>query len=483
MQPHIDVFLVCQRGRRALGPYIEAHHDRIRRNRQQDVGFLDRADAAMDHAHLDLLAGQLGQGLAQDGRRALEVGLENNRKLAGAAVGELLLELLQRQACRLCHGLLAGLVLAELDDLAGFLGVGQHGQLIARLRQVVQAQNDDRRGRSGRADLPAAIVHHCANLAQHRADYKRVPDSQRAVLCEHSGHRTLAAVELRLQHHSDGGPGRVGTQFAQFGNQIDHFEQVVDALSCLGRDRAEDGIAAPLFRHQSAIGKLLLDTLGLGLGQVHLVDRDNDRDAGLLGVVDGFDGLGHDAVVSGNDQHHHVGHRGAVCPHFGERFMAGCVDEHDPLAVLDDVIGADRLGDATSLAASDIGRADLVEQRGLAVVDMPHDRHDRRPRLDILHALVLIDVQHRLFFERQFGSGRAEMRGDRLDAFQLERLVDGRELALLYQEFDDEAGLDPELFRQFFHRGAVGREDVGIACPRDLGLALALLDLALGQGL
>ena len=51
------------------------------------------------------------------------------------------------------------------------------------------------------------------------------------------------------------------------------------------------------------------------------------------------------------------------------------------LAVLLDLVGADVLGDPAGLAGDDVGVADLVEQRGLAVVDVAHDRDDRRPRL------------------------------------------------------------------------------------------------------
>jgi hypothetical protein len=36
------------------------------------------------------------------------------------------------------------------------------------------------------------------------------------------------------------------------------------------------------------------------------------------------------------------------------------------------------LGDAAGFARHDIGVADGVEQRGLAVVDVTHDGHDRR---------------------------------------------------------------------------------------------------------
>ena len=44
-------------------------------------------------------------------------------------------------------------------------------------------------------------------------------------------------------------------------------------------------------------------------GQVDLVDRDDDRHLGRLGVGDGLDGLGHDAVVGRDDQDDDVGRR------------------------------------------------------------------------------------------------------------------------------------------------------------------------------
>jgi hypothetical protein len=46
-----------------------------------------------------------------------------------------------------------------------------------------------------------------------------------------------------------------------------------------------------------------------------------------------------------------------------------------------DVVGADVLRDAAGLAGRDLASADVVEQRGLAVIDVAHDRDHRRTRL------------------------------------------------------------------------------------------------------
>ena len=53
---------------------------------------------------------------------------------------------------------------------------------------------------------------------------------------------------------------------------------------------------------------------------------------GRLGVIDGFHGLRHDAVVGSDHQHDDVGDLGAARAHRGERGVAGRVDEGDLLA-------------------------------------------------------------------------------------------------------------------------------------------------------
>ena len=94
---------------------------------------------------------------------------------------------------------------------------------------------------------------------------------------------------------------------------------------------------------------------------------------GRPGVIDGFEGLRHDAVVGRHHQHHDVGDLGAAGAHAGEGFVAGRIDEDDLAAVLLHVIGADVLRDAAGFLAGHVGYADGVEQRGLAVIDVAHD--------------------------------------------------------------------------------------------------------------
>ena len=154
-------------------------------------------------------------------------------------------------------------------------------------------------------------------------------------------------------------------------------------MPCLGarRDVDVDGLAAPLLGDEAVLGELLADALGLRVRLVDLVDRDDDRDLGVLGVVDRLDRLRHDAVVGRDDEDDDVGRLGAAGAHRGERLVARRVEEDDVAAPRRrDVVGADVLGDAAGLARGDVGVADGVEQRGLAVVDVAHDGDHRRAR-------------------------------------------------------------------------------------------------------
>ena len=160
----------------------------------------------------------------------------------------------------------------------------------------------------------------------------------------------------------------------------DHLEQIVEPEFLARRDLDERDVAAPLLGHHLELAELLLDAVGVGRRQVDLVDRHDHRHAGRLDVGDRLAGGRHHAVVGGDDEDGDVGRLGAAGAHGGERLVARRVEEGDLAALRVDLVGADVLGDAAGLALGDVGRADRVEQLGLAVVDVAHDRHHRRPR-------------------------------------------------------------------------------------------------------
>ena len=164
-------------------------------------------------------------------------------------------------------------------------------------------------------------------------------------------------------------------------DEQNHFEQARKILLRLGGDFHHHRVAAPLFGHQTAIGKLALHALGLRIGLIDFVDRDDDRHIRGLRVRDGFFGLRHHAVIGAHDEHDDVGNLRAARAHARERFVARRVDEHDAPVAHMRFVGADVLRDSARFAGRNFGFADGVEQAGLAVVDVAHHGDHGRARL------------------------------------------------------------------------------------------------------
>ena len=91
------------------------------------------------------------------------------------------------------------------------------------------------------------------------------------------------------------------------------------------------------------------------------------------------------------------------------------------------------LGDAAGLAAGDVGLAQRVEKRGLAVVDMTHDGYDGRARLKHLR---LVGVAAQPDLNIGFGDPvrpMAEFGDDQLGRVRIQDLVHRRHDAHAHQ--------------------------------------------------
>lgn len=111
------------------------------------------------------------------------------------------------------------------------------------------------------------------------------------------------------------------------------------------------------------------------------------------------------------------------------------------------------LGDAARFARSDAAIADVVQQGRLAVVDVAHDGHDRRTRLEVLLAVVevlgsqlILRGHFRLLFQRD-----VKIRADKRRSIEVNLAVDGRHVAQQEELLDNlRAGL-ADLFAQVAH--------------------------------
>ena len=219
----------------------------------------------------------------------------------------------------------------------------------------------------------------------HRAD--RVALAKDAVDDADVGHHAAVLVELGVEDQR--ARRRVGVAGGRRHLLDELLEHVLDALAGLARD-PPDGVG----RLAQQLGDLLGHALGLGAGQVDLVQARDELEAGVDGEVGVGQRLGLDALRRVDDEQRALARRQAARDLVGEVDVAGRVDELQlvGLAVARGVEDPHGLGlDRDPALALEVHRVehllahlpridgvgdleDAVGQRRLAVVDVGDDR-------------------------------------------------------------------------------------------------------------
>ena len=317
------------------------------------------------------------------------------------------------------------LVLDDAADLAG-------------RRRPVEADDLDRVARPGLLDLVAVVVVERAHAAPRVAGDDRVADLSvpRWTSSVATGPRPTSRRDSMI------GPDASAFGFARSSSSASATSSTFsrrsrEVLLLLRGDLGELRRAAPVLGLEALGRELVLHAVGVRVRQVDLVDRDDDRHLGGARVGDRLLRLRHHAVVGGDDEHGDVRHLRAAGAHGGERLVARRVEERDLAAVVVDLVRADVLRDPARLGLDDRGLADRVEQRRLAVVDVAHDRHDGRPRGEVLLG-VLVRLGLELLVGRVLDRHLAlQLGGDQLDLLVGERLRRRLRRAERHQDLDD----------------------------------------------
>ena len=370
--------------------------------------------------------------------------------------------------------LLGAAILGDLARLRFLDHPGEHG---ARLGNGREAENFHRRRRARFGEPLAEMILHRAHASVRSSADESVALMQRAFLDQHGGDRAAPAVELRLDNRAARGPRRIRLQLHHVGLQQDHLEQLVDSLAGARRDRHRDRVAAVVFGHQPDLRQALLDVVEIRVGQIDLVDRDDYRNVGGARVIDRFLRLRHHAFVRGDHQHDDVGDLGAARAHRSERLVAGSIDERDRPPIRLDGVRADMLRDSAELARRDVGVANRVEQRGLAVIDVAHHGDDRRPRDPLARNRFLGRLFDNLLgVEGNVLDAVAELARQQRRGVDVEHLVERRHLAEFHQFLDEVAGLDAHRAAEVADGDALGDSHHALRGlgRRDFGLALFL---------
>ncbi len=280
-----------------------------------------------------------------------------------------------------------------------------------------------------------------AHAAPLRSRDHDIAHFERAALHENRGDGPAALVELGFDDGAFSRTVGIRLEIEQFSLEQNRFLELVEicALGCRNFDG--EHVAAHVFDLDFVLQQFRLHPHRIGVGFVDLVDRDDDRNACRFRVADRFDRLRHDAVIGGDDQHDEIGDFRTASAHGGERGVARRVEEGDLLARFHlHLIGADMLRDAAGFARDNIGLAQRVQQRCLAVIDVAHDGDHRRARLQRdVHIFGALQTFKHVGFGDAL-DGVAVFGSDEFGRVGVDHIVDLRHDAVLHQHFDDVDG-------------------------------------------
>ncbi len=433
------------------GPHVEADDHGSRVARQQHVRFADRTHGLVHHPDLHLFGVQFHELVGQSFHGAGHVALDDYRQFLQVAGGHQLGQVVQVDDLLGPDQLLLALEAAPLGCQFPRLAFAlQHVETISGLRNVVGAENLAGLARLDlRQGLPA-LAQNGAHLAVGHAHQESVPHLEGPLVDKNGEHHAAARLLLGLDHGPAGGALGTGLQFQHLGLQVNHVQKMIDADALLRGDGRAKILPAEFLDGDAVLQQFLLDPIGLGIGQIDLVHRHDQGHSGGLGMADRFHRLGHDTVIGRHDENHDVGDLGATGAHGRERRMARRVEEGDRTASGLNRIGADVLGDPAGLARDHVGLANVVEQRGLAVIHMAHDGDHRRPvgQILILDLALFQDLLAVLADELQL---TLVLRHQHLDLVFFQALVDGDHQAHTKELADQFLATDHQFVRQFLH--------------------------------
>ena len=376
---------------RASGRTLKSDdHDRGRsvvslcRRSKQNVRFGDRTDTGTNNANLDLLGRKFFERSLEHLDRTLNVGLENDEKFLDLGLAERFDTTfggLEHRRLTSVHLTLLAMSWARSTSATTWKVSPACGTPCKPRISTGVA------GPASVTDL-AAIREHRTNLARKLSDDKRIADSQRSLLNKCRRNRTAAFIEFGFEHNTGSTTRRARFQFENVGLKQNGFEQCVEIRLLFRRNRepfrsrrpnrpaagqVRQGPVLPCPDSHPGLSILLIATMigtpaAFECSTASIVCGMTPSSAATTRITMSVAFAPRARIIVNASWP-------GVSRNTTRRCSSGLSGVRDHHAVCTDV-----LRDSAGLAFGDIRRTDRVEQRGLTVIDVAHDRDDRCTR-------------------------------------------------------------------------------------------------------
>ena len=284
----------------------------------------------MHNARRYFIIAQLLSRLGNRLNRTLHIAFNNQGHFSALGILQLVHHLVERGRFWAGHcGLFACFARPIISHFTRACLIFDNCQQFARARCATGAQHFNRRRRSGRFHLFAAVINQRTHATGFLPDDKNITDIQRAALHQNRRHRAAPFIELGFNHNALSIAIGFGFQFHQLGLQRHSFQQIIKPVAGLRRDFNHLRVAAHILGNDFLAQKFIFHPRCIGLRLVHFINRHNHRGLSRFGVINRLNGLRHHPVITGNHQNNNIRHFGTARAHGGKGGMARRVNKSD----------------------------------------------------------------------------------------------------------------------------------------------------------
>ena len=192
----------------------------------------------------------------------------------------------------------------------------------------------------------------------------------------------------------------ISFQILHFCNQQNHFQQFGNTCFLMCGNRNHDSIAAPVFRDQLMLSKLLFYMIRISSGTIHFINGNDNRYLRCFCMVNSFERLRHNTVICSNYQNSNICYLCSTRTHSCKSFVTGSIKENNLFALIINLISTDMLRNTASFSCCNISLANSVKQRSFTMVNVTHNSDYRRPRQTFSRIIFHFRNFSRILFRR-----------------------------------------------------------------------------------
>ena len=348
----------------------------------------------------------------------------------------------QCQALLSTQALLTLQLFTLIGDFASLLFCLDYVELVTCCRRTVQTEDDSWLSWSSRLDIGITLIEHRLDTTPRSTGEHDVAYLQGTIGNQYGRNISTSLVERRLNDGTCCTTVRISLQIKHISLEEHLVEQIVNTDTLLGTDFLALILTTPLLNEQVHVSQVLTDTVWVGTWLINLVDSEYHWYTGSLRMSDSLLGSWHHRVIGCDDDDGDIGSLGTTGTHGGKRFVTWSIQEgYLATTVQSNTVSTDVLSNTTRLTGNHIGIADIIEQRGLTVVNVTHHGYDWSTWNQVV--LIILFLAHSLLnlSTHVFGL-ETELLSHHVDGLCIQTLVDRNHDTYTHQGRDNLSNAD-----------------------------------------